>query len=166
MSAINYFINSANMFTPVLTITTGSISKFALEFYSSMLIFFSFFTTTLAAQTEKIITKINPYNNYTFEVTELQVIMIITILCSISVLVCDKIMYFFIYHTELAKKIKDMEKDIKKIKNDLELKDMKLEAFVKETESIQKSLNTQLYNTFRGYDAKIKKMNKEIKKYE
>lgn len=163
---MTYFINSANMIAPVLTVTTGSISKFALEIYSSMLLFFSFFTTGLAAQTERIITKINPYNIHIFEFTEIQVFMIITILCTISIVVCDKIMYFSVYHIELVKKIKDMEKDIKKLKNDIELQDMKFEAFVKETGSIQKSLNTQLYNRFRGYDDKFKKMNKEIKKYE
>jgi hypothetical protein len=59
-----------------------------------------------------------------------------------------------------------MEKEIKKLKNENELQNIKYEVFVKNTENQQNSLNQQLYKRFNSYDKEIKKMNKEIRKYE
>jgi hypothetical protein len=66
----------------------------------------------------------------------------------------------------MAEKMKYMEKEIKKLKNENELQNIKYEVFVKNTEDQQNSLNHQLYKRFNSYDKELKKMNKEIRKYE
>jgi len=66
----------------------------------------------------------------------------------------------------MAEKMKYMEKEIKKLKNENELQNIKYEVFVKNTEDQQNSLNHQLYKRFNSYNKEIKKMNKEIRKYE
>jgi len=165
MSSITYFITSANLFTPVLTITTNTISKFALEIYSSILFLFNFFTTVLATQLSRLISIIYPHT-YKFEFSENLTFITIIGLSYLSFIIYDKILCFYIYYTSMAEKMKYMEKEIKKLKNENELQNIKYEVFVKNTEDQQNSLNHQLYKRFNSYDKELKKMNKEIRKYE
>ena len=151
------------MFTPILTLSTSMIGKFALEIYTSMLLLFSFFTTTLATQTEQMMSKINQYS-YTVEFTKDQAFFGIGILSIFTFMfimfIFDKIIN---YYTSIIKKL---ENDVRKLKSDLEIHDAKFEAYVKETERLQNSTNHQLYQKFKSYDKELKKMNKEIRKYE
>ena len=84
------------MFTPILTISASSISKFALEIYTSMLLLFSLFTTTLATQTEQMMSKINQYS-YTFD----QAFFVIAIFSIFIMFILDKIINY--YDIELEK---------------------------------------------------------------
>jgi hypothetical protein len=143
------------MFTPILTISASSISKFALEIYTSMLLLFSLFTTTLATQTEEMMSKINQYS-YTFD----QTFFVIAIFSIFIMFILDKIIN---YYTSIIKKL---ENNVRKLKCDLELQDVKLEAYVKEMAGKQNSTNHHLYQKFKSYDKELKKMNKEIRKYE
>ena len=165
MSSITYFINNANLFTPVLTITTNTIGKFALEMYNSILFLFNFFTTCLATQLSRLISRFYPYT-YKFDFSENQILITIIGVSLFSVILYDKILHFYIYYTSIAEKLKDLEKEIKKLKNENEIQNIKYEAFVKNTECQQNSLNHHLYRRFNSYDKELKKMNKEIRKYE
>jgi hypothetical protein len=151
------------MFTPILTLSTSMIGKFALEIYTSMLLLFSFFTTTLATQTEQMMSKINQYS-YTVEFTKDQAFFGIGILSIFTFMfimfIFDKIIN---YYTSIIKKL---ENDVRKLKSELEIHDAKSEAYVKETERLQNNTNHQLYQKFKSYDKELKKMNKEIRKYE
>jgi peptidoglycan hydrolase CwlO-like protein len=147
------------MFTPILTISASTISKFALEIYTSMLLLFSFFTTTLATQTEEMMSKINQYS-YTKDQAFFG-IGILSILTFIFIMfILDKIIN---YYTSIIKKL---ENDVRKLKCDIELQDAKFEAYVKETARNQNCTNHQLDKKFKSYDKELKKMNKEIRKYE
>jgi hypothetical protein len=164
MSSITYFITSANLFTPVLTITTNTINNFALEIYNSILFIFNFFTTSLVTQLTNIISRIY-IHAYKFEFSDNHKIITIIALSLFSLIICDKILQIYIYYSSIPEKLKHMEKEIKKLKNENELQNIKYEVFVKITENQQNSLN-QLYKKFNSYDKELKKMNKEIRKYE
>ena len=164
MSAITYFINNTNLFTPVLTITTNTIGKFALEIYNSILFLFNFFTTSLVTQLSRLISIIYPHT-YKFDFSDNLTLITIIGVSLFSLIICDKILQIYIYYSSIPEKLKHMEKEIKKLKNENELQNIKYEVFVKITENQQNSLNDQ-YKRFNSYDKELKKMNKEIRKYE